>query len=78
MKKWECNYFIQCPGALASLWAKIEIVEGHGHSGPSLHGLALSETFGVGRTTVSYLVSDVISCQYALAFPLYQFFSGDR
>lgn len=53
-------------------------MEGHGHSGPNLHGLALPEAFGVGRATPSCLVSDVISCQDGLAFPLYQSFSDDR
>lgn len=59
-------------------WPRQRIVEGRGHSGSTLCGLALPETFVVGRTTASYLVSDVISCQDGLAFPLYQFFSGDR
>ena len=53
-------------------------MEGHGHSGPTLHGLALPEAFWVGRATPSYLVSDVISCQDGLAFPLYQSFSDDK
>lgn len=46
-------------------------MEGHGHSGPTLHGLALPEVSGVGRTIPSYLVSDVISCQDGVGFPLY-------
>lgn len=66
-KRWGCNDFTQHLGALAPLLAKMEIVEGHGHSGPTLHGLALPEAFGVGRTTPSCLVSDVTSCQDGLA-----------
>lgn len=67
-----------CLSPLLPPWPRWMIVEGHGHSGPTLHGLAFLVAFGVGRTTVSCLVSDVIACQDGLAFPLYQSFGGNR
>lgn len=40
-------------------------VEGHEHS--TLHGFVLPESFGVGRPTPSYPLSDNISCQDGLS-----------